>query len=270
MIRSYGVKQANVNQSAFHRHAEEIRLAGYTVLRQIIDPALLPSARVKLDRLYQAQAAAHGGIAQLRAIDDANVVRCPMAQDDFFLELAANSRLLAVAAELLGDYFVLQQQNGVINPASDENYQAGWHRDLPHQHFVCSRPLAISALVCLDPFTAETGGTQVLPASHLVEVFPSEEYVQSHLQGIVAEPGDALVFDSMLYHRAGVNRSGRARRGVNHVYALPFLNQQISLPRALGGRQANDPKMRRLLGYEIEPAESAFAWRDRRLAKLHD
>ncbi len=270
MIRAYGVKHATVNETAIERHAEEIRLSGYTVVRQIMDPSLLSSACFKLDRLYETQAAAHGGIAQLRAINDANIVRCPLAQDDFFLELATNARLVAIANELLGDYVILQQQNGVINPANDENYQAGWHRDLPHQHFVSSRPLAISALVCLDPFTDETGGTYVLPASHQAEAFPSEEYVHTHQRGIVAEPGDALVFDSMLYHRAGTNRSGRARRGVNHVYALPFFNQQISLPRVLKGRFADDPKLRRLLGYDIEPAESAFEWRDRRLAKLHD
>lgn len=270
MIRAYGVKHATINQSVTERHAEEIRLSGYTVVRQVIDPSLLSNARVKLDRLYEAQAAAHGGVSQLRAINDGNIVRCPLAQDDFFLEVATNPRLVAIANELLGDYVILQQQNGVINPASDDNYQSGWHRDLPHQHFVCSKPLAISALVCLDPFTEETGGTYVLPASHQSEAFPSEEYVRTHEHGIVAEPGDAIVFNSMVYHRAGTNRSGRARRGVNHVYALPFLNQQISLPRALGERFPDDPKLRRLLGYDIDPAECAFAWRERRLAKLPD
>ena len=120
-----------------------------------------------------------------------------------------------------------------MNPPSDENYQAGWHRDLPYQHFVSSRPLAISALVCLDPFTTQTGGTCVLPFSHRTEAFPSEAYVQAHQIGMLASPETSLMFDSMLFHRAGANRSGRPRRGLNHVYSLPFLKQQISLPRAL-------------------------------------
>jgi ectoine hydroxylase-related dioxygenase (phytanoyl-CoA dioxygenase family) len=268
MIRPYGVKQSNANQSRAERHAEEIRLAGYTVVRQVMDPSTLPKANAKLDGLYEAQAESHGGVLRLRAINDANIIRCPLAQDDFFLELATSPGLLEVAALILGEYFILQQQNGVINPANDENYQAGWHRDLPHQHFVCSRALAVSALVCLDPFTDETGGTYVLPGSHLAEAFASNEFVLAHQRGMIAEPGDAILFDSMLYHRAGVNRSGRPRRGVNHVYALPFLNQQISLPRALRGQHGDDPNLRRLLGYDIDPADSAFDWRDRRLAKL--
>jgi ectoine hydroxylase-related dioxygenase (phytanoyl-CoA dioxygenase family) len=270
MIRSYGVKQAIENQTPVQRHAEEIRLAGYTIVRQVVDPRLLATLRTRLDRLYEIQASAHGGIECLRAINDANVVRCPLAQDELFLELATSRRIVELANELLGDAITLQQQNGVINPANDDNYQSGWHRDLPYQHFVSSRPLAISALVCLDPFTEQTGGTVVLPASHLAEPFPSREYVLAHERGVVGEPGDVLMFDSMLFHRAGCNRSGRPRRAVNHVYSLPFIKQPISLPRALGGKHGDDPTLRRLLGYETEPADNAFDWRDRRLARIKD
>ena len=151
----------------------------------------------------------HGGVSQLRAINDANIVRCPLAQDEFFLEVATHPRLVALANELLGDYVIVQQQNGVINPANDDNYQAGWHRDLPHQHFVCSKPLAVSALVCLDPFTEETGGTYVLPASHLNEIFPSEEYVQAHAgRGIL--PSRATRSCSIRCSTTGRARTGPA------------------------------------------------------------
>ena len=268
MLPSYGIKETTLVESEAQRAAEEIRLAGFTLVRQVIDPLRVEAARDKLDHLYEIQAAAAGGVGRLRLINDANIIRCPLAQDVFFLDVATSARLLAIASELLGDYVTLQQQNGVVNPPSDENYQAGWHRDLPYQHFVSSRPLAISALVCLDPFTTQTGGTCVLPFSHRTEAFPSEAYVHAHEVGMIGEPGDVLIFDSMLFHRAGANRSGRPRRGLNHVYSLPFLKQQISLPRALAGRYSDDPFLRRFLGYESEPANSAFEWRDRRLSKL--
>jgi ectoine hydroxylase-related dioxygenase (phytanoyl-CoA dioxygenase family) len=267
MLKSYGVKEATAPKTEAERHAEEVRLLGYTVVRQLVGAPVLEEACVRLDRLYASQAAALGGEPCLQAINDANIIRCPLAEDLFFLDFAASPRLLAVARALLGDYITLQQQNGVVNPPSTANYQAGWHRDLPYQHFVASRPLAISALFCLDPFNAETGGTYILPASHKTEPFPSEDYVLSHQAGVVAEPGDVLVFDSMLFHRAGENRSGRPRRGLNHVLALPFLKQQISLPRALGGRLSDDPFYRKFLGYESEPGDSAFAWRSKRLSK---
>ena len=267
MLKSYGVKETTVVSTEAERHAEEIRLVGYTVVRGVVDAAMLEAARERLDRLYAAQAAAVGGEGRLREIQDANLIRCPLAEDDFFLDVAARPKLLAVAKALLGDYVTLQQQNGVVNPANDVHHQAAWHRDLAHQHFVASRPLALSALVCIDPFNEQTGGTYVLPASHKVERFPSEEYVLTHQKGAAAEAGDALVFDSMLFHRAGDNRSVRPRRGLNHVYSLPFLKQPISLPRALNGRFSDDPFLRKFLGYESEPAGSAFEWRDRRLSR---
>jgi ectoine hydroxylase-related dioxygenase (phytanoyl-CoA dioxygenase family) len=268
MLKSYGVKEMTVVKGEADLHAEEIRLFGYTVVRQLLAPEELPAAREALDRVYQSQAEAAGGEDRLRRINDANVVRCPLAEDLLFLDLARHPRLLDVARVVLGEYFILQQQNGVINPPGNEHYQAAWHRDLPYQHFVASRPPAISALWCLDDFNEETGGTWVLPASHKTEPFPSVEYVTSHEKPIVAGAGDALVFDSMLYHRAGHNRSGRMRRGLNHVYSLPFLKQQISLPRALQGRFKDDPFLSKFLGYESEPGDSAFEWRNRRLVKL--
>jgi ectoine hydroxylase-related dioxygenase (phytanoyl-CoA dioxygenase family) len=264
----YGVHEKTVVDSDAARHAEEIRISGYSVVPRLVDAPMLQTIRTRLDSAYAAQAAEVGGEERLRAINDANVARCLLAQDLFFLQLATHPRVLAIAAELLGDYFILQQQNGVINPPSGPNHQSAWHRDLPYQHFVTSRPLALSALWCIDEFNEVTGGTWVVPASHRTERSPSEDFVQSHAKGIVGQPGDALVFDSMLYHRAGENNSGKLRRGINHVYSLPFLKQQIDLPWALGGKLSDDPFLRRLLGYESEPGTTALEWRQRRLAKL--
>jgi len=85
---------------------------------------------------------------------------------------------------------VLNQQNGVINPPHSERYNQGaWHRDLPYQHFVSSRPLAINALFCLDQFTIENGATKVLPASHRQEAFPSDDFVQSQATPVTAPAG---------------------------------------------------------------------------------
>jgi ectoine hydroxylase-related dioxygenase (phytanoyl-CoA dioxygenase family) len=267
MLKSYGVRESTLVANETERHAEEIRISGFTVVRRLSDPKFLQTAREKLDRAYATQAAEIGGEERLRKINEANLVRGVLVQDGFFLELAKHPRILALVSALLGEHFLLQQQNGVINPPSPDNHQSAWHRDLPYQHFISSRPLALSALWCLDAFNEETGGTVILPASHKIESFPSEDYVTAHAKGIIAEAGDVLVFDSMLFHRAGNNRSGHWRRGVNHVYALPFMKQQISFPRALQGRSPEEATLRRLLGFESEPSDSILEWRRRRLEK---
>jgi ectoine hydroxylase-related dioxygenase (phytanoyl-CoA dioxygenase family) len=123
-------------------------------------------------------------------------------------------------------------------------------------------------LVCVDDFSEETGGTFVLPASHKTEAFPSEDYVRQHEQVINAKAGSAVVFDSMLYHRGGLNRSRRVRRALNHMYTLPLIKQQISLPKLLNGKFRDDSFLSRFLGYDSESDESVVEFRTRRLARL--
>jgi ectoine hydroxylase-related dioxygenase (phytanoyl-CoA dioxygenase family) len=152
---------------------------------------------------------------------------------------------------------VLNQQNGVINPPHADRYNQGaWHRDLPYQHFVSSRPLAINALFCLDPFTIENGATKVLPASHRQEAFPSDRFIETEATTIAAPAGSFIVLDCMMYHSGGVNTTDRPRRGVNHVYSIPLLRQQIDLPSLLGDQFATDHALRRLLGYDVRTPRS--------------
>jgi len=155
------------------------------------------------------------------------------------------------------------------------HHQSAWHRDLPHQEFVSSRPLAVNVYICLEHFSRETGGTAFLPFSHREEKLPSRESLAAlEVQPEVAA-GSAIVFDSMLFHRAGRNTSNRIRRGVNQVFTTGILRQQIDLPGwlprqnpALHTTAVADPELRTLLGYEARTAESVAAYRKRRLELL--
>lgn len=265
--RGYGIVEHAEAPTIIARCAERIRMIGYAVL-----PSGMPSGDIadlseRLDRVMARQVDEFGGPDRIAAIGDALTARCPLLYDEVFLTLAAQGDVLSVARALLGDFVVLMQQNGVISPPDREHTQASYHRDLPYQHFVSSRPLAMSALFCVDPFTVETGATRVLPASHRMEAFPSDEGTADLEVPVIAEPGSFILFDAMLFHRAGANRSARPRRAVNHVYAVPIIAQQISLPDALGGKHADDALLAPLLGYGVAPVSSVLAWRKRRLAR---
>jgi len=264
-LKSYGIKEATELKGDFERHREEIIIKGFTVVPNVIDESVLAEARKRIDDVYAAQAAETGGEESLRKINDALLARALFVYDEFFLALATNKKVHQVVGSLLGEYFVLLQQNAVINAPSGPHFQSAWHRDMTYQHFVSSRPLSISALYCIDDFSEATGGTYLLPGSHKIEPFPSREFVAAHEITVNAAAGSALVFDGMTYHRGGLNRSSGLRRGVNHVFGLPFINQQISFPKSLKGRYREDPFLRRFLGYDTEPAESVLQWRSARL-----
>ena len=260
-FRFYGVRESSDATSEADKSVEEIRISGYTVVAGVLSESELQIIRGKLDEIYEVQVKEIGGEGRLGEINDVNVVRLLLAYDDYFLKVATNPAVLAIAERLLGDYYILMQQNGIINLPGLENYQISWHRDLSYQHFVSTRPLAISALFCIDDFSAASGGTYVLPASHKIETFPSKEFLEKNERGIIAKAGSALVFDSMLYHRAGYNRSTFTRRALNHVYTLPFLKQQISIPEALQGKFRDGGFLSKFLGYDSEPGKNVSQWR---------
>ena len=266
-MRSYGVLEQEGSGDPLAIHIESIRLAGYTVVPGGFTSDRLAELGSRLDAVLARQAAEFGGPERLALIGDALTARCPLAYDETFLQLAAHETILTLCRRLLGDYVVLLQQNGVINPSRAEHTQNAYHRDLPYQHFVSSRPLAIGALLCIDAFRPSTGATMVLPGSHRVERFPSEAVTNKLEVAVEAPAGSFIVFDAMLFHRAGHNVSGVPRRAVNHVYGLPILAQQVSIAALVPEACAMDPAMAKLLGVDAAPAASVAAWRERRLER---
>lgn len=264
---AYGVSQATICATELDCLVEEILRCGFVVTASGFSPAEIAAYRERLDAVYALQQEEVGGEANLQRINDANVVRCLLAYDAAFLAMAAAPILFQVAERILGNNFVLLMQNGVINPPSTRHFQTNWHRDLNYQHWVSTRPLALSALFCLDPFSEATGGTHVLPASHLKAEFPSETFVRRHEQVVVAEAGSVILFDAMLFHRAGQNTSNMVRRAVNHVLGVPILGQQISIPSMLQGRYADDPRLAKYLGYQWNPKSDVRDWRLKRLGQ---
>lgn len=263
----YGVLERTRGGDDVTAHAERIRVVGYTVVAGEFAASDVTQFGERLDAVLTRQRDEFG-FDRMVAIGDEWTVRCPLAHDDIFLRLVTHPKLLAICRHVLGEYVVLMQQNGVVNPPQQTHRQAAYHRDLPYQHFTSSRPLALSAIFCIDPFRRETGATTVLPATHRVEAFPEEAVANAIDVSVEAEPGSFIVFDSMLFHRAGDNQSDRPRRAVNQVFTIPLIAQQISLPDALDGRHSDDPALARLLGYDAAPARSAVDWRERRTRRL--
>ena len=265
-VRSYGVRERVAAVDAAGRAVESVRLLGYAVVDAGYSDEELADIGARFDRALERNLADHGGREALAEIDEHNTIRAMLAHDDAFLALARNPTVLAVCESMLGGYVVLNQQNGIVNPPRGERYNQGaYHRDLPYQHFVSSRPLALNALFCVDDFTLDNGATLVLPATHKQEAFPSDEAVLRHAVQVTAPRGSFIVLDCMVYHSGGVNRTARERRAVNHVYSVPPLRQQIDLPTLLGDRFADDPLIGPFLGYGLAgPASIAGYYASRR------
>ncbi|MBS0177254.1 MAG: phytanoyl-CoA dioxygenase family protein [Nitrospira sp.] len=267
-IKHYGVKEQLAAADELEVKLQELDLCGYTVMHSGFSEAVLSDLRERLERLLSEQEMRFGGYETLKRINEGDTLRAPLIWDEAFLNVAVQVQLIDLCRRALGDYFIINQQNGVRNPpVSGGHHQTRYHRDLPYQHFVSSRPLALNALLCLDPFTVENGATRVLPGSHKIEYFPDDRVVRSLEVATNVPAGAYLILNSMVFHCAGVNRTEGPRRAINTVFTVPIIKQQIALPPNLEGRYANDPWLRRLLGFEVDPPRSLEAWFESRKSR---
>ncbi len=262
--KSYGVVKRTILHSEVERCLEELSILGYSIVEKVLTSAELKQARTKLDRVYKAQESELGDGFNLKDIGEQNVVRLPLAYDEFFVKLAMNPKIIRILKRILGSYFVLHLQNGIINVPKTDHRQSAWHRDLPYHDLVTSRPVAMSVLYCIDPFSQETGGTCLVPHSHKLDRMPSDGFINKYAVQVSAKPGAVLIMDSMVYHKAGYNSSTQIRRSINHVYAAGILKQQINIPSALKGKFRDDPFLKILLGYQGEVPSNVSDWRRRR------
>ena len=227
---NYGILQQNLSENIFDEAVEQIRNIGFAVIDSGYSASELLQFSEEFNATRKSYIEKYGEI-ELKNIDEYNTIRSPLTHgSEVFLKLALNANLMAVLKKLIQGKFVLNQQNGIINPPKETYNQAAWHRDLPYQHFVCTKPLAINALFCVDDFTCENGATFVIPASHKTEDFPSENYIKKNAVQVQAKTGSFILLDCMMFHAGGFNNTNLERRAVNHVYNIPYFKQQINIP----------------------------------------
>ena len=123
---------------------------------------------------------------------------------------------------------IINLQNAIINKPNEEHHQSSWHRDLPYQDWIISKPLAVNAFYCMSDFTSQNGATFLLPFSQKIEKFPSKRYVEENQIQMIAPKGSVVLFDSMVFHRASFNSTSNVRYGINNMFVVPILKQQIS------------------------------------------
>lgn len=232
-LKSYGVLVQDAPETELDEVVEQVRRVGYGILNSGYTTQELEHLSDAFNQTRTDYVKKYGE-QFLRDANEFHTVRAILTHGGpLFVHLATNQNLLNVLGKLIAGKFILNQQNGVINPPGEAYNQGVWHRDLPYQHYVSSTPLAVNALFCIDDFTLENGATFVLPATHKAINYPSGSYIQRNALQITARAGQYILIDCMLFHSGGLNRTNKERRAVNHVYTIPYFKQQIKLPELL-------------------------------------
>lgn len=229
-MESYGVLLKERLKSPNDKILEQLKRNGFSVIESPFSVDEIESFDQEFDRVRLCYNQRWQKNERIGKVEN-DLIRLPMAEDSgLFIKLALNSKILKILKSLLFGKFILNQQNGIYNPSQKRYTQDRWHRDLPYQHFTSSNPIAISAIYCVDEFTNLNGAMHVIPNSHKFIEFPSEDFIEKNSIQIEAEKGAFILFDSMLYHKGGYNKSSLPRRAINHIYNIPFIKQQINIP----------------------------------------
>jgi len=250
MYESYGVLRRQASMSEIEKVVEEVQLVGYSS----IDSGYAAQEIREIKEISQATAMNYKTKyrdMELVSTGEANNHRAPLLEDLMFLKVAQNKNIIEIVSRLIVGEFFLNQQNLVINPPSSKNYnQLKFHRDLPYQHYVSTRPIAVNALFAVDDFTIQNGATIVVPASHKMEEFSSDGVIAKQAKQIEVKAGSFLILDCMTFHAASSNSSNADRVGINHVYSTLMLRPQIDWERAISQeiRDRLDSQQMKLLG----------------------
>jgi phytanoyl-CoA hydroxylase len=150
------------------------------------------------------------------------------------MRAAMSLRLHTILDALLGQGRVLLQEMALVKPPKISGDKP-WHQDAAY--FRGSDPgLMFGVWIALDPATRENGCMEVIPGSHLrgpAPHVPAEDINLCTIRpdlvrldervALPMDPGDALIFHSLIHHYTAANRSDQRRR------ALQFHYHQVGL-----------------------------------------
>lgn len=165
-----------------------------------------------------------------------------IAHNQSFAPYLAEPRLMSLCNDVLGHDLRISFTSAIVNEPN--NARGHWHADWPFNqnnagHVPAPYPdviFHITTLWMLSPFSAENGGTLIVPGSHRSNNNPTgNNGIGSHEQvpgeiNVTGTAGSVLVMDSRLWHATAPNGTHEPRVALAIRYAPWWLNLDILMP----------------------------------------
>ncbi len=189
-----------------------------------------------------------------------------LTQDKLFQDIVEKEQVMALCDHFLEvNYLLTTSQAICIHPGETPQ---PWHCDDAFYNIPRPRNIALSTVVALDDFTAENGGTEVVPGSNNwteqqvggdyrdgeAETDPAfAERVADQAIAVEMPAGACVVFAGNTLHRGGRNTSSGVRRALSNQYCQPWArtieNFYLTIPREQVAEMS--AKIQSLLGYSV-------------------
>lgn len=246
---------------------EQYEKDGYVILRDALGPAELAEVRSALAPYLTDGRSGRNDFEGERT----KRVYSLVGRGEVFEQTALHPTVLAMVDQLLEQNYLLTASQAIcIYPG--ETPQPVHFDDTFYRIPRPRRAVSVSTIWAVDDFTAENGGTEIVPGSHLwsdaavasayggpldqgAPASSAPSALAKELVHLEMPAGSCVVFAGTLLHRGGHNRSEHTRSAFSHQYCEPWARQQenyfLSVPRE---RAAKMPRrLRELLGYSIHP-----------------
>ena len=242
-------------------HAERLRREGYTIIPDFLSPQVLQAVREGL-KPYLGN---HQGRNNFEGYKTERVYTL-VARAPVFEDIACDARVLALLDQFLQPGYLLTASQAIcIHPGETPQPV---HSD--DSFYLIPRPrpaISLSTIVAVDAFTAENGGTEIIPGSHawddaqVAGQYGGERSMDApenpqwlrQLRPVEMPAGACLLFLGTLLHRGGANRSTAPRLAFSNQYCEPWARTQENFYLGVPQQQVRGmrPRLQELLGYSI-------------------
>lgn len=251
-----------INGFDVQRHLAELDAEGFTLIPDFLRDEELQRVRTELAHSL----GAHTGRNNFEGTRTERVYTL-VGRGPCFEAIAEDARVLALLDQLLAPGFLLTASQAIcIHPGETPQ---PIHYDDSFYPVPRPRPsISFSTIVAVDAFTAENGGTEVIPRSHrwsdaqIAGSYdgrdadaPMPTALERLLVPLVVPAGTCIFFHGTLMHRGGANRSAAPRLAFSNQYCEPWARTQenfyLGIPPALVREMS--PRLQILLGYAVMP-----------------
>lgn len=240
----------SVDPAIVSRHLAE---HGYAIVDDLAPPSLMDRLAAEAAPFIESSAAGRDEYdGRFTRRTGALIARCPAAR-----ELVMHPLVVGAASDFLSHATAVQLHLTQIISIEPGETQQKLHRDQmafdffrfpPDYHVQCNTMWAMT------DFTAENGGTHVVPGSSGVGDDEAAAMLGAQVE---MRRGSILFYDGKVLHGGGANRSDGVRRGVNITYSVGWVrqeeNQYLATPPEIA--RTLDDDLLRMMGYQ----QGAFA-----------
>ena len=234
----------------------EIETRGYAVLPDALHPARVAALKAELE------AAIAADLVQFEAEEretgrphpDRWMVHNAMLRGTELARMLEHEAMQAYFSHFLGDTCILYAYQTSSLPPHGTNYGSRIHVDCPR--WIAGYPTNMAAFFPLDDLTEANGATYMLPGSHLAPEAPTAAAFQARAERVPCPAGSAILLNPRVWHRAGENRTDRARHMLTLNACRSYMRTRFDFPRLIAHTGSDilervGPVGRRFLGYNV-------------------